>query len=240
MKNGKRILSVTVKRMTDDNPDTSWLGEYSNKRRSEFDIDREHSTDCRVNTREMPPNAATHNIDMAYAEACNGGCADCDARPEECKLAPCPHYDASEDCDCGGHGDRLSRDLQFFQASLNYVDRHGKPVDGNTPEEIRKYVLQDYERMESLNRGAWCFMGIDAEAEIGLPQGTPHPVTGQSYLIQRLTSGGLWGIESDSERSYIEEEEKNQLSELRGVLRSFGFTTRQISAAFKNVEHKEV
>ena len=46
MKNSKRILSVTVKRMVDDSPDTSWLGEYSDTRKSEFSIDRAHAEDC--------------------------------------------------------------------------------------------------------------------------------------------------------------------------------------------------
>jgi hypothetical protein len=92
--------------------------------------------------------------------------------------------------------------------------------------------------MESLNRGSWCFIGIRAEAEIGIPQGS-HPKTGQSYLCQELTSGGLWGIESDSDHAHIEEEEKGQLSELREVLAGFGFSSRAISVAFRNVERKE-
>lgn len=46
MKNTKRILSVTIKRMIDESPDTSYLGEYSNRSTSEFSIDRAHSEDC--------------------------------------------------------------------------------------------------------------------------------------------------------------------------------------------------
>jgi hypothetical protein len=55
----------------------------------------------------------------------------------------------------------------------------------------RKYVLQDYNRMERLNRGDWGFIGIVAEAEV------KYPIGGGNYRIERLTSGGLWGIESD-------------------------------------------
>jgi hypothetical protein len=36
MKNGKRILSIKIKHMVDDSPDTSWLGEYSNKPTSDW------------------------------------------------------------------------------------------------------------------------------------------------------------------------------------------------------------
>src|SRR5258706_13571069 len=45
MKNGKRILSVTVRRMIDESPDTSWLGEYSKRSAREYVIDRAHSED---------------------------------------------------------------------------------------------------------------------------------------------------------------------------------------------------
>ncbi len=44
---GKRILSVTLKRMIDDSPDTSMLGEYSSRMESDYySIDRAHSLDC--------------------------------------------------------------------------------------------------------------------------------------------------------------------------------------------------
>src|SRR5258705_9277395 len=46
MKNGKRIHSVTVRRMIDESPDTSWLGKYSNRSESEYAIDRAHAQDC--------------------------------------------------------------------------------------------------------------------------------------------------------------------------------------------------
>lgn len=42
----KRIAQVTVKRINDDSPDMSYLGEYSNRAESEYAIDRAHSLDC--------------------------------------------------------------------------------------------------------------------------------------------------------------------------------------------------
>src|SRR5260370_7225031 len=45
-KNGKRILSVTVRRMIDESPDTSWLGKYSNRPETEYAIARAHAEDC--------------------------------------------------------------------------------------------------------------------------------------------------------------------------------------------------
>ena len=49
MKQTKRILSVTVKRMFDESPDTSYLGEYASNPKGDYSIDRRHSLDCPVN-----------------------------------------------------------------------------------------------------------------------------------------------------------------------------------------------
>jgi hypothetical protein len=46
-KNHKRILSVTVKRIADESPDTSMLGKYGSHLESdEYSIDRAHDLDC--------------------------------------------------------------------------------------------------------------------------------------------------------------------------------------------------
>src|ERR1700750_1599861 len=45
-RNKKKILSITIRRMVDDSPDTSHLGEYSNRPKTEYAIDRAHSEDC--------------------------------------------------------------------------------------------------------------------------------------------------------------------------------------------------
>jgi hypothetical protein len=85
---------------------------------------------------------------------------------------------------------------------------------------------QDYRRMENYNRGEWCMMGVFATAEVVL--------TGN--VVQKFRSGGLWGIESDSEESYFGEVAKEELSTLRDELKAVGFTTRQINTAFKNAK----
>ena len=84
-------------------------------------------------------------------------------------------------------------------------------------------------RMERLNAGDWCFIGIRAEAEITLAD----------HVTQTISSGGLWGIESDSDRAYFESIEQEELAELSNQLHAAGFSKRAIAAAFKNVERKE-
>lgn len=95
---------------------------------------------------------------------------------------------------------------------------------------VRENVRKCYERMESLNRGEWRFIAIRALAEIGLPNGFPN-----GYLTQIITSGGCWGIESDSDESYLEEVGTNELANLRGQLHALGFSKRAIAAAVKSV-----
>ena len=78
--------------------------------------------------------------------------------------------------------------------------------------------------MESLNAGNWGFIGIGARAEI---------VIGET--CQTIHSGGLWGIESDSEGTYLQEIEKDELADLRRVLCELGFSKRAIAAAVKEM-----
>lgn len=73
----------------------------------------------------------------------------------------------------------------------------------------------------------WCYMGVTASAQVQL----------DGSLTQTIRSGGLWGIESDSDESYFTEVETEQLNELRSQLHAIGFTKRAVSAAFRNVQH---
>jgi hypothetical protein len=234
MKSIKRISKVVIKRMADTDPDTSWLGEYSSKSTSDYSIDRKHATDCTVNTPHTEAiaileNAYKHLSESPYVEEFVDSVDEALSILESAK-------DDVEDCDCGGHGDMERNEYRYFNPSFNYIDANGKPEKGETPETVRKYTLQDYERMESLNRGNWCFIGIRAEAEIVIPQPGDKGLAG---ICQEISSGGLSGIDSDSDRSYFEEIEAEELSSLRQQLTALGFSKRAIATAFKNVEHKE-
>lgn len=71
------------------------------------------------------------------------------------------------------------------------------------------------------------YIGITAEAEITLTDardGAP---------VQTIHSGGLWGIESDSDSKYLASVEQEELANLRGQLHALGFSQRAISAAFR-------
>jgi hypothetical protein len=72
------------------------------------------------------------------------------------------------------------------------------------------------DRLREYRRGDFFFQGCWAEAEICV-----------NGVIQTIRSGGLWGIDSDSESAYkelIEAEEKAALAE---ILVSLGFTAEE-------------
>lgn len=88
------------------------------------------------------------------------------------------------------------------------------------------------DRLRQYKDGQFSFIGIRAKAV--------YSVGGTPAVLQKITSGGLWGIESDSSDSYLTEVENEELLNLRSHLAEIGFSKRAISAAFQNVERKEI
>jgi hypothetical protein len=237
-RNKKRILAVRIITECDTNPDTSYLGEYSNRADSDYSIDRAHSEDC-ASLFPMTGdaiNTLTHACNYIQSLRVD---SELDS-PEDMEIQTAiatiddliSEYE-ERDCDCGGHNYN-SREYRYFNPSFNYVGKDGTLHE--TPENIRKYTRQDYDRMESLNNGHWCYIGIRAEAEIAVPGGRGPD---GCATIQRISSGGLWGIESDSDKSYFADVQKEELSELKSQLLALGFSKRAIATAFKNVEEKQ-
>ena len=278
MKNMKRISKVTIKQMRDSDPDTSYLGEYSGRAKSDYAIDRLHSLDCPVNsgtegkllwyTSGNGQIELQMTIEQAESVSHSGECDDdvkglskVSAIAEQLAkidptvlsgelkeygswdqeertdhdqnlqrllwLAGCDIADQGG-CDCGERGDMERGELRYFNGVIeNYRSE--------TPEKIRQYVVRDYERMERLNRGDWCFIGIRAEAQYSVGE-----ARGGSCLLQEMSSGGLWGIESDSNADYFAEVEAEELSDLRAQLAAIGFSKRAISAAVKNATRENV
>ncbi len=84
---------------------------------------------------------------------------------------------------------------------------------------------QDFERMEDYNRGEWNMTFCRAVAEVSI-----------GGVIQRVTSGGIGGVESDSGEDYFAELRADEFADLGGVLRQMGFSARAVKAAFKEAE----
>lgn len=133
--------------------------------------------------------------------------------------------DNASECDCWQGGARDTRSYEWFNPC--HDNYRGLPEA-----DIIKYCLQDYERMEAYNNGHFCFIGMSAYATVSIPSGS-------SAVESKVSSGGLWGIESDSGDSALTEYENEQLAELKEPLRALGFSSRAISTAFRSIERKE-
>jgi hypothetical protein len=95
---------------------------------------------------------------------------------------------------------------------------------GETPTTDRrsryaKYAAQDFKRMDAANRGEWQSLGCYVVAEVSRPIGQG------CKRLETFQSGGLWGIESDSDESYRSEIESEQFADLAEHLRAFGIET---------------
>lgn len=69
------------------------------------------------------------------------------------------------------------------------------------------------ERIKAWHYDEWHYVGVWAEAKIIL-----------SGTVQTISTGGLWGIESDSDEAYFREVEEQEYDELRDMLAKIGFT----------------
>jgi hypothetical protein len=253
-KSMKRIHKVVIKHMADTDGDTSWLGEYANSPTSEFSIDRAHDLGCIQQPYNKPTGEGLRVLESAQQYLCDRlNELQEVASDDEVPVDMVGWYDDGDSFihDFLGNDDEefclgscvshwSNREYRYFNPSSNYVDKYGKALPENTPEEVRKYTLQDYERMESLNRGHWGFIGIRAEAEYYVSTKADDK-TGKHghFLMQTVTSGGIWGIESDSGKAAFEEVEAEELHDLRKQLAAIGFSSRAISAAFKDVQREE-
>jgi len=104
---------------------------------------------------------------------------------------------------------------------------------GETPgtEDYQKYGKQDYARMERICRGDLAYFGIVAEAEV-----TYHVHLHCCSRLQRFTSAGLWGIESDCEENDWHEIMESQLTDLKTHLKHFNVDTSNWDELTANIE----
>lgn len=73
------------------------------------------------------------------------------------------------------------------------------------------------DRYEAYRNGDFSFVGVRAEADVAI-----------GGVIQTLTSGGLWGIESDSGDEHFKDVAGEEWNELRKILTDVGVSTSQL------------
>lgn len=226
-----RILQVRIERKFDESPDTSHMGEYmSNPPLSGYCVDRKEGQMIDARTGEVVADGLGKTWDRNEYQYISGF--------QHHGLNGWEHVS-----DDGVHSGYLNCRYRFNQGKnhrrawqknlFEYYGVMGWETAQTREEKIRVlnivYCCSDAERLENLQKGDWCYYGVIAKAEIVSTQG----------ICQVIHSGGLWGIESDSDEAYFAEIEREQLSELKDELIGIGLSDYAIRRAFKNVAHKE-
>ena len=85
------------------------------------------------------------------------------------------------------------------------------------PEQVQGYIDEDKKRLQEFYDGSICMIGIQVKAEVSY---SINPKT-NDRRIEWFTSGGLWGIESDSDESYLKDIQVEQIDDLRDHLKQF-------------------
>lgn len=112
---------------------------------------------------------------------------------------------------------------------------HYKYFNADNVEDMEQ-AEQNYKEMMRIERGEEYFIGIKATAEIATSLDNVFPAG--NWLINKIHSGGLYGISSDATEAEKQKEESNQLEELKDVLLALGFTSEEIEGTEK--EYKKL
>lgn len=204
-----RILAVRIVREVDTDPDTSYLGKYTDTAEENAVVRATGEFVRDIRRREAI-------IDKAHFLADQAGWNDDTKRrnyfEDKAERLENKWEDANEiPYRCG--------EYRFF---VPYAS-------GEAPgtKAWRTYAKQDFDRMERLCNGEWCYLYIRAHADVCF--------TG-SDVVQTLTSGGLGGVESDSDDLYLAGVESEEKDALRDILAAAAFPQEDITEAFENVE----
>jgi len=75
--------------------------------------------------------------------------------------------------------------------------------------------VADRQRLEAYDHGFWNMIGVRAKATFLIP------LNGH-YVIQTITTPGLWGIESDSDEDYLDDVYAAECAQLSSMLATLG------------------
>ncbi len=90
---------------------------------------------------------------------------------------------------------------------------------GSIEAACRQYAREDAQRIQDFRAGKWWFESCRAVAEVR------YELLDGSFRIERLSSGGLYGIESDSGEEYRQEVESQEFADLQAHLARLGVAT---------------
>jgi hypothetical protein len=94
-------------------------------------------------------------------------------------------------------------------------------------------AMENYQRALAFDRGDVVSLGVRAAAHV------KTSANGKEWMLHTIKTGGLYGVDSDSEQDYFSEIATQELAELCDVLREFGFTQQDIDNALSTVRWEE-
>ncbi len=118
---------------------------------------------------------------------------------------------------------KFDEDKQEIISSMRYTNEDIKTQGWA---QIKCWIDEDQARLQEFYSGGLGCIGIKAKTLIYIPKGS------DTYLMQEIASGGLWGIESDSDDQSIKEIEDSQLADLKDTL-------DQLGISYENIEVKQ-
>jgi hypothetical protein len=199
-----KIESVKVEAILDDDPDTSFLGEFTDTPepwavcrhcgRYVYDAERYDRVVGLIDERMYDLGEEQLN------------CTDESAYPRMDKA-----YNALQMA-----ADKLNsrlHDCSQYTREYNYFKPYAGGEKEGTPN-YKIYGLRDHARMEKLVQGDWHFIGIRAKAVVS------HSNGGNCKRLETLHSDELWGIESDA-GDYHKEVAQEELDGLKDHLAHF-------------------
>ncbi len=107
-----------------------------------------------------------------------------------------------------------------------------KPLGGDEPvgsKAYREYGMQDFKRIEGYNNNDWFYICISAKATVS------YSINNEDLRFETLSSGGIWGVETDGGEDFIKEIETEELNDLKDHLKQFGIDVSNFDSI--EVEH---
>ncbi len=220
-----KISKVWIEHKIDESPDTSWLGEYTNEP-SGWHVDRKAgqllASNGDILAADVPGDYSRGEYQYISGFQHTGSLKSWASQTEKSIASAWLRirYQAN------GREQGLRGNLFQHFGVVGWQNANTRAEKVRCIDVV--YCCLEALRLHRLERNDWCFLGIIAKAEIISPAG----------IIQTVRSGGLWGVESDSDKSYLNDVEKEELHSLRAELETMGdgFGVRSMDYAFKNVE----
>jgi len=89
-------------------------------------------------------------------------------------------------------------------------------------ETVFGYIKEDEARIKAYEHGDWGMVGVYAKAVV------KYEIYKNNWRLENLSSGGIWGIESDCGEEFLHSEIDGQILDLKGHLERFNVDTSKM------------